>query len=146
MCIMQENGDKLVELLLLPKIGRAKAKVLHSHGYKNIADIAAADPLELSKVPGISLELAKEMVNFVKVMGSADSEKSHTITCPMCGTMVPDGTKSCTGCGITFTNEWDHAIGEKYTSNLAQEPDEEGEGHLYKKDKSTLFPSWKRMP
>lgn len=136
---MQENGDNLVELLLLPKIGRAKAKVLHSHGYKNVADIAAADPLELSKVPGISLELAKEMVNFVKVMGSADSEKTHTITCPMCGTMVPDGTKSCTGCGITFTNEWDHAVGEKYTSGSTKEPDEEGDGHWQKKDKSTLF-------
>ncbi len=131
---MQENGDNLVELLLLPKIGRAKAKVLYSHGYKNIADIAAADPLDLSKVPGISLELAKEMVSFVKVMGSADSEDTHTITCPMCGTMVPDGTKSCSGCGITFTNEWEHAVGEKYSSSQESE-----DGHLYNEEKSTLF-------
>ena len=73
---MSQNGDELGELLLIPKIGRAKARALYDGGYKNVADIAVADPLDLSKVPGISLEHAKEIVNYVKIMGSADSGDS----------------------------------------------------------------------
>ena len=118
---MQENGVNLVELLLLPKIGRAKAKILYSHGYKNIADIAAADPLELSKVPGISLELAKDMVNFVKVMGSSASEKTHTTICPMRSTLQPKSAKTCTRCGTTFTDEGDPAVGVTPPTVPAQE-------------------------
>ena len=143
---MQQNGDELVELLLMPKIGRAKAKVLYSHGYKNIADIAAADPLDLSKVPGISLELAKELIKFVNIMGSAhglSDDSSETHKCPMCGSLVPQGADSCSGCGITFTNEWEHSVGEKYQAGTAKTPEPEDDskkdGFWYKENEPTLF-------
>jgi len=112
---MIETDDDLIELLMIPSVGRVKARAIYSAGFHTLQDISKASADELQKVPGISIFMAKSIVDFVGVMlGSQDSGSSKDgepvsslFVCPMCGSMVGSSTNECPGCGVTFSDEED---------------------------------------
>jgi RNA polymerase subunit RPABC4/transcription elongation factor Spt4 len=110
---MIETDDDLIELLMIPSVGRVKAQALHSAGFHTLQDISKATPEELHKVPGISIHMAKSILDFVGVMlGSQDDvvmkekeESPSLFVCPLCGSMVGSSTNECPGCGVVFSDE-----------------------------------------
>ena len=46
---MIETDDDIVELLMIPRIGRKKARALYAAGYESIGDVANADVKDLAK-------------------------------------------------------------------------------------------------
>ncbi|MBU4032069.1 MAG: zinc ribbon domain-containing protein, partial [Candidatus Thermoplasmatota archaeon] len=129
---MYETDDDIMDLLLIPRIGRARARSLYSAGYRNAADIAAVDPTELAKVPGISLEMARVFVTFCTVMDAAGPTKekletpSELFICPLCGSMVSAGSNTCSGCGIAFSDDADDVSADGLDVPTVDTPNEVG--------------------
>ncbi|MFO7619151.1 MAG: zinc ribbon domain-containing protein, partial [Thermoplasmata archaeon] len=140
---MINSDDDFAALLLIPGVGRAKARALHAAGYSTLSDIAKADPKELAKVPGINLEMARDILNFVLVMISSEQkdEKPETphelLICPLCGSMVSSGSSECPGCGIAFSDEVDD--GNPDELGLPEPGSDEKDGFWYKKQTSLFI-------
>ncbi|MBP1449448.1 MAG: DEAD/DEAH box helicase [Thermoproteus sp.] len=61
--------EELLELVLnLRGVGRARARALYNHGYRTLADLAAAFPAELAEVPGIGERLAQSIVEQARAL------------------------------------------------------------------------------
>jgi uncharacterized repeat protein (TIGR01451 family) len=144
---MYETDDDLVELLLIPKVGRARARALHAAGFKSISDIAQADPRVLSKVPGIGLEIARGIIKSASDIFSAPPvpDKLETakelLICPLCGSMVGAGSSVCNGCGIAFSDETEDVAAEELAvENSDGLPiSERAEDGFWYKDQGKLF-------
>ncbi len=57
--------EELVQLVSIPGIGRVRARRLYDHGYRSLVDLAQADPLELSRIPGIGPRIARQILEFL---------------------------------------------------------------------------------
>lgn len=55
--------EDIIPLVMIPGIGRVRARALYYHGYKSPTDIKRASVNELIKVPGIGEKLAKKLLN-----------------------------------------------------------------------------------
>lgn len=145
---MYDTDDDLVELLMIPKVGRAKARALFASGYKSLRDIAKADPEALSQVPGIGPELARNIVWYASDIDSTPSpvDKLETVNelliCPLCGSMVSAGSSVCNGCGITFSDDVDDLSDDGLAGQNPNQPGpnnpEDKDGFWYK-DQGKLF-------
>lgn len=143
---MIETDDDFAELLLIPGVGRAKARALFSAGYRSLDDLIKADIDTLSKIPGIGKELASGILEFTRLMSSAQKEtdkggpetKPSLFICPMCGSIISVNSKSCPGCGIEFA---DDAGGEGTLEPAQEKPvdDSAGDGFWYGKDAPHLY-------
>jgi len=54
--------EELIPLVLIPGIGRRRARILYNHGFKNILDLRKARYEELISIPGIGMKLAKQIL------------------------------------------------------------------------------------
>lgn len=63
-----ENGvrKELVELVIIPKVGRVRARRLFNAGFRSLEDIARAGVERLKAVEGIGESLAKDIVSFAQ--------------------------------------------------------------------------------
>jgi len=59
--------EELLELTLIPGVGRVRARILYMHGYKSLQDLAEATVEKLSKLPGIGVETAKRIIEYVSL-------------------------------------------------------------------------------
>ncbi|MCK4756959.1 MAG: helix-hairpin-helix domain-containing protein, partial [Thermoplasmata archaeon] len=94
---MSISDDQLVELLLIPGIGRAKARVLYAQGFRSLKDLYECPFEELSEIPGVGTGLASSIKEYAEVMLDVDeksSDKLETTTglsmCPMCGSLLAE--------------------------------------------------------
>jgi len=137
---MYQTDEDLVELLLIPKVGRTRARTLFDAGFKTIEDLARAKLQDLARVPGISegiaagiIESASSMVS-TKSKGDKPEPAPRIDICPMCGSMVSAGSKVCNVCGVTFSDE---------VEDLTHDPDLkgklEGDDGFWYKDQGKLF-------
>ncbi len=137
---MYQTDDDLVELLLIPKVGRARARSLFNAGFKTLDDLARAKPEQLLGIPGISQGIAAgiiESANGMLISKPADERlesKSGIDICPLCGSMVSAGAKVCNGCGVTFSDEV-----EDLTQELGAREGEEGHDGFWYRDQGKLF-------
>ncbi len=140
---MHNTDDDFAGLLLIPGVGRAKARALFSAGFKTIDDIAKADPASLAKLPGISLEKAREIIDYCLVMASVETDsdkleaKNELLICPLCGSMVGAGSSICPGCGITFSDDVED-IEPDISEISGSDKNAEKDGFWYK-DQGGLF-------
>jgi uncharacterized repeat protein (TIGR01451 family) len=110
---MIDTDNEIVELLMIPRIGRKKARALYLAGYTSIEDVASANLDDLIKVPGIWDELAVEIKEFAVTIVEAGSETpvdklesdAALFICPACGSMIGTYADRCPGCDIVFTDE-----------------------------------------
>ncbi|MEM1685804.1 MAG: DEAD/DEAH box helicase [Acidilobaceae archaeon] len=56
---------ELLPLVVIPKIGRVRARRLYNAGYKTIQDLIFADPRDLLKIPGIGPQTVKAIMDFL---------------------------------------------------------------------------------
>jgi len=56
--------EELLPLIVIPGIGRVRARILYNHGYKTLHDLAAADPARIARIPGIGPGTVKSIVEF----------------------------------------------------------------------------------
>ncbi len=56
--------EELLSLIVIPGIGRVRARILYSHGYKTLHDLATADPARIARIPGIGPGTVKSIVEF----------------------------------------------------------------------------------
>ncbi len=138
---MNNTDDDFAELVLIPGVGRAKARALFNAGYRTLEEIGKADTRALAKVPGIGLDLARSMQDFAVIMASAAPKeaepeaKGGLFICPLCGSMVGAGSSACPGCGITFSDEVDDDIEPIEAESEIKEDD----GFWYKKNASLFI-------
>ncbi len=57
--------QELLLLIVIPGIGRVRARRLYSAGYKTLADLAAARPEDLMKIQGIGPTIVKNILEFL---------------------------------------------------------------------------------
>ncbi|MDP8002678.1 MAG: ski2-type helicase [Caldisphaera sp.] len=74
-----ENGVKpeLLQLVTIPEIGRVRARRLYNAGYKNLIDLAIADPKKLLKVNGIGPNVASKIMEFFNRNKEAEEIKNE---------------------------------------------------------------------
>ncbi len=136
---MSTSDDHLVELLLIPGIGRAKARILYSAGFRSLQELVECPFDELSGIPGIGKSLAYSIRDYAEMMVDVDGEPSDKLEtstgltmCPMCGSLLGEDTDNCPNCGIAFEGEEE--------ASPAPEIDPDGpDGFWYKEDKSQFF-------
>jgi len=58
--------DELIHLVALKGIGRRRARILYNNGYRTLKDIKKAKIEELVSLPGIGVNLAKQIIEEVK--------------------------------------------------------------------------------
>jgi helicase len=63
-----EHGvrPELLELVQIPGIGRVKARVLYSHGFRRLADLANVRPEDLARLPMIGRETAQKIRSYIE--------------------------------------------------------------------------------
>ncbi len=138
---MSTSDDHLVELLLIPGIGRAKARILYSAGFRSLQELVECPFDELSGIPGIGKSLAYSIRDYAEMMVDVDEEPSDKLEtstgltmCPMCGSLLGEDTDNCPNCGIAFEGE------EEVSQTPAQEMDPDApDGFWYKEEKSQFF-------
>ncbi|MDD4307541.1 MAG: lamin tail domain-containing protein [Thermoplasmata archaeon] len=141
---MRDTDDEILDLLLIPKVGRARAKALHTAGFSTAADIAQADPKRLAAVPGIGADMAKSIILSAKEILSEQSAAKEPQTpreiliCPMCGSMVGAGSAECQRCGIVFSDEVDDIAPIESELEAGKSEKSENDGFWYK-DGGKLF-------
>jgi rubrerythrin len=139
---MSDTDDDLLELLLIPKVGKARAKILHAAGFRTCNDLARADPEDIANLPGISPELARSIVDYALHAASVSVSdqlevSTELLVCPMCGSMVSGAAKECPNCGIAFSDEVD----EPESASAAGLAEGDADGHWYKEqDKLFICP------
>ncbi|MEM1619519.1 MAG: DEAD/DEAH box helicase [Fervidicoccaceae archaeon] len=60
--------EELVELVLLPGIGRVRARRLYNAGFRSLEDVARAQPSEIARVEGIGEKIAREAVELARAL------------------------------------------------------------------------------
>ena len=97
------SEDNLIEFLLIPGIGRAKARALYEAGYTDLADLLAAPVDNLEKVRGIGPDLARNIHDFVnnfyEEMGGLEDDGTGLTVCKRCGSLVSASDEECKICG-----------------------------------------------
>jgi uncharacterized repeat protein (TIGR01451 family) len=140
---MYQTDEDLIELLLIPNVGRARAKALFSAGYHTLEDIAKAEPADILKIHGIGADIAASIVDYAREMErskpkpAAAEPVSQILICPMCGSLVSAGSSVCNGCGIAFTDEVEELGGEGIIPEGGTKP--EGDEFWYKEDKKLFI-------
>jgi uncharacterized repeat protein (TIGR01451 family) len=143
---MIETDDDFAELLLIPGVGRAKARALFSAGYRTLEDLLKADLDTLSDIPGIGTELASGILEFAKLMSSAQKEtkkempdtKPSLFICPICGSIIGANSKSCPSCGIEFSDDVDDEQAQESMKKIPAD-DSAGDGFWYDKEAPRLY-------
>ena len=143
---MIDTDDDIVELLMIPRIGRKKARALFAAGYKTIEDIAKAKIEDLEKVPGIWDELATEMKDFAATIVEASDERqadkletgASLFLCPECGSMVSTGADKCPSCGVEFSEEEDVGV-EPEVKPVEKAGEDSGDGYWYSTEVPRLY-------
>ena len=137
---MSITDDQLVDLLLIPGIGRAKARVLYAQGFRSLKDLAECPFEELSEIPGIGSGLASSIKEYAEVMLDVDedsSDKLETSTglsmCPMCGSLLAEGAEKCLNCGVVFELE-----DEEMAPSPEFDPDAP-DGYWSKKEETQIY-------
>ena len=76
---MSTSDDHLVDLLLIPGIGRVKARVLYDNGFRTLADFVECPFEELSSIPGIGAGLASSIKEYAQVMADVTEESEDKL-------------------------------------------------------------------
>lgn len=63
---------ELLPLVVIPGIGRVRARRLYEHGYRLPQDLALADPRELARIPGIGPGTIASILEFLGRVGEAE--------------------------------------------------------------------------
>lgn len=64
--------EELLQLTVIPGIGRVRARRLFDSGYRTLQDLATADPRELARVPGIGPSTVRAILEFFGRAGEAE--------------------------------------------------------------------------
>ena len=129
-------------MLLIPNVGRARAKALFSAGYHTLEDIAKAEPTDIVSIHGIGGEMAASIIDFARKMerskpqAAAAEPATQILMCPLCGSMVSAGSSICNACGIAFSDEVEELATEAPGEGL--KPDEH-DGFWYKEEKKLFI-------
>ncbi len=59
-------SEELIPLVMIPDIGRKRARTLYNNGYRSLMDIRRATLQDLASLPGIGVKTARKILEYVK--------------------------------------------------------------------------------
>src|SRR3989454_11033716 len=92
-------------LRLIPGVSSDLARRI-AERYPDPELLKGASPADMSKVPGITEDVASRVLDLVRAASAADAswyrEEPALYLCPECGSFVGKGANACPFCGVVF--------------------------------------------
>ena len=95
-------------LRLIPGVTQDLAKRIAAR-YPDPELLRGAGPVDLAKVPGVTVELATRVLELIRTAANSDAawykDEPSLYLCPECGSFVGKGSSACPFCGVVFDEE-----------------------------------------